>query len=221
MRAGHVLAAAASTSNSSQPPQRGPCWGVAAGGQRYVTGADRQRADGLYLPCAVRVCVRCCERVCACVCWRVCVNVVNLLPPPMHFICARVYVNVIPVSACACVWTSSLCVCERRPCVCAWAAMESHSQVLQTALAVFGDLSKVANRALSVVVAAGTQGEGMSFAEGATTLARQGVCVCVCVCACACVCVCVCVCMCVCVCVCLRVRVYVRVRVRVRVFACM
>ena len=53
--------------------------------------------------------------------------------------------------------------------------MPSHSEILQVSSGVSGFLSKVANRALSVVVAAGTSTEGVSFAEGAVKVARAGV----------------------------------------------
>ncbi len=58
--------------------------------------------------------------------------------------------------------------------VCRTVAMPSHADIIQTAAAVSGYLNKVANRALSVVVAAGSTAEGVSFNEGALKLARQG-----------------------------------------------
>lgn len=67
----------------------------------------------------------------------------------------------------------TLCVLWHVVCV-TRTAIHSHGQIMQAAAAVYGDLSKVANRALSVVVAAGASGEGVSFSEGARLVARQG-----------------------------------------------
>ncbi len=53
-------------------------------------------------------------------------------------------------------------------------AMICHEEIIQLANTVISDLKKVSSRALSVVVAAGSSGDGVSFAEGAVKVARQG-----------------------------------------------